>query len=244
VLGKLEREVAKLGFQVFVDGSDLRKPVVLDPGERNLLKPIKINGQHVSAKGYIYAKRRVLRPRWINGVLVRIRNAAVGEYDNSFLDFKQSEGALFQDWTTSEVWADDQLEDALNIDRRTLRDTHPAYVELQEAYHDLLSDFLREVRRRLYSEAAAERRLDQASHEVERFTEVIESTSLPPRVRRELRTSVQRRGKQGGKREVSTVLRKYSVADLYDVVLDVARDELARDDYARFARALAERLLG
>jgi hypothetical protein len=242
VLGRLEREVAKLGFSVFVDGSDLRKPIVLEPGERNLLKPINISGSEVSARGYFYAKRKVLEPRWLNGVLIRIRNAAVGEYDNTFLNFKQSQAPLFQDWTTSEVWANDQLEDALNIDRVTLRTTHPAYVEFQEAFHDLLSQFLSEVRKQLYSEPATERRKQQASQEVERFSEVIESASLPSRVRREINASMRQR-RPRGKREVSQVLRKYSVAELYDVVLDVARDQLTPADFARFAQALAERLL-
>ncbi len=242
VLERLEQEVAKLGFSVFVDGSDLRKPVVLEPGERNLLKPIKIAGDEVSATGYFYAKRKVLEPRWLNGLLIRIRNAAVGEYDNTFLNFKQSEGALFQDWTTSEVWANDQLEEALNIDRRTLRTTHPAFVEFQECYHDLLSDFLADVRKRLYSEPASERRFKQASEEVQRFADVIESTTLPPRIRRELKESVSRR-RPKDKRDVSHVLRKFSVAELYDVVLDVAREQLPPAEFAQFARALAERLL-
>ena len=47
----------------------------------------------------------------------------------------------------------------------------------------------------------------------------------------------------GEKKDTRAVLRKYTVAELYDLVLDVARAELSADDYARFARALAERLL-
>jgi hypothetical protein len=244
VLGPLERDVAKLNFSVYVDGGDLRKPVYLEPGEndQHLLKPIEIHGDHVSAKGYVYAKRTKLHPLWLQGALIRIRNAAVGDYDGSFLGFNPSEAALFQNWTTAELWADDRLEDALNIDRRTLKPTNPAYVELQEAFHDLLSDFFKEVRPRLYQGAADTRRRTQAKEEIRRFREVIDRSEFSAPVRKELRASVSghRRADDGDPRRI---LRKYSVAELYDVVLDVAREQMSQQDFERFARALAERLL-
>lgn len=244
VLGKLEREVAALGFSVYFDGSNLRKPIYLEPGDddRHLLKTIKIDGSGVSAKGYLYAKRTKLHPIWLQGVLIRIRNAAVGEYDGTFLGFNPSEAALFQNWTTAEIWADDRLEDALNIDRRTLKPTNRAYVELQEAFHDLLSDFFKEVRTELYQGAAKVRKQGQASEEAQRFREVIRSSELPAAVQKDLRAVVSS-GRQRAKNDPRTFLRKYSVAELYDVVLDVARDQMPERDFKRFAQALAERLL-
>lgn len=244
ILGAMEREAKNLNFSVYVDGGDLRKPVYLEPGEddQHLLKPIKIEGENISAKGYVYSKRTKLHPLWLQGVMIRIRNAAVGEYDGSFLGFNPSEAALFQNWTTAELWADDRLEDALNIDRRTLKPTNPAYVELQEAFHDLLSDFFKEVRAGLYQGAADSRRRDQARGEVKRLTEVIGKSKLPAPVQKELRASVSgSRRRAGG--DPRKILRKYSVAELYDVVLEVARDQLSKQDFERFARTLAERLL-
>jgi hypothetical protein len=242
-LGKLERAVEKLGFTVYVDGGDLRKPVYLEPGEDDLhlLKPIKIDGEHISARGYLYAKRTKLHPLWLQGSLIRIRNAAVGEYDGSFLGFNPSEAALFQNWTTAELWADDRLEDALNIDRRTLKPTNPAFVELQEAFHDQLSDFFKEVRSKLYQQTAETRKRDQARVEIERFNEVISQSELSRPVQRVLTKSVTERGRAD--RDPRRVLRKYSVAELYDVVLDVAREQMSQKDFERFARALAGRLL-
>jgi len=247
VLRPLERDVERLNFSVRTDGSDLRKPVVLAEGEGSLLWPVKIKTDNVGATGYIYAKRRVLRPQWLNGVLIRIRNAAVGEYDATFLGFKGSEQALFQRWTSSEIWADDGLEEALNIDRRTLRVTHPAFIELQEAYHELLSDFLREARRVLHGEPAAERKAEQARQEVSRFAEVVEQAELPRQARKEIRAVMARRSPRAGRgsgSDVRTVLRRYTVTELYSVVLDVARDTLPPKQYERFARILAERLFG
>jgi hypothetical protein len=248
VLRPFEDEVAALNFTVFADGSDLRKPVVLDPGDRYLMRSLEIKGDHVSARGYLFSKHGVLRPQWLNGVLVRIRYAAVGDYDGTFLNYKTSEHTLFQRWTSCEVWADDRLEEALNIDRRTLRITHPAYVELQETFHDALSDFLRDVRNQLYTQPAAERRKQEARREVQRFGEVIErsTAALPPEIRKELRAAVKHRSRPErifSPMEVKAVLRKYSVADMYELALDVARDTLPQDHYERFAHALATRLL-
>lgn len=248
VLKPLVDELAALSFSVFTDGSDLRKPVVLTPGDRNLLWPLEIDGQHVSARGYLFARHGVLRPQWLNGVLIRIRHAAIGEYDATFLNFRSSEQTLFQRWTSCEVWADDRLEEALNIDRRTLRITHPAYVELQEAFHDALSDFLREVRLKIYTRPAAQRRQEEARREVERFGQVVEhsATGLPPRLREQLGREVKRRAapaRISSPRDVKAVLRKYSVAEMYDLALEVGRDTLPPDQYQRFARALAKRLL-
>jgi hypothetical protein len=244
VLRPFERRVSRLAFSVFYDGSELRKPVVLDPGERNLARLLEIKTEHTSVRGYMYAKRRALRPRWLNGVLIRIRNAAVGEYDATFLGFKATEGPLFQSWITCELWADDGLEEALNIDRRTLRVTHPAYVELQERFHEELATFIADVRRKLYGEPAARRKTARAAAESDRLVAVIESasTQLRPTVRRELARTVNEHG--AGTREVRRVLQQYSVAELYELALEVARDTLNRTDYERFARALASRLLG
>lgn len=244
VLAPLEREVEKLNFSVFFDGGDLRKPIYLEPGENDhhLLKPIEIEGEHISAKGYVYAKRTKLHPLWLQGALIRIRNAAVGDYDGSFLGFNPSEAALFQNWTTAELWADDRLEDALNIDRKTLKPTNPAFVELQEAFHDLLSDFFKEVRGKLYQGAADARKQSQAKDEIRRFREVIDNLELPARAQKDLRASVSGHRRASSK-DPRRILRKYSVAELYDVVLDVAREQMSERDFERFARALAERLL-
>ena len=244
MLAKLEREVAELDFSVFFDGGDLRKPVYLEAGEddRHLLKAIKIDGESVSARGYFYAKRTKLHPLWMQGTLVRIRNAAVGEYDGSFLGFNPSESALFQNWTTAELWADDRLEDALNIDRKTLKPTNPAYVELQEAFHDLLSDFFKEVRAKLYQQAASSRKQDRATREAQRLSDVIGRADLPRSVQKDLRSAVTA-SRRKAKKDPRSLLRQYSVADLYDVVLEVARDQLPDREYRRFVQALAERLL-
>lgn len=244
LLAPFQRDVARLKFDVRFDGTELRKPVVLDAGERNLATPIEIDGEHVAARGYFYAKRRALRPQWLNGVLIRIRNAAVGDYDSTFLGFKATEARLFQSWTSCELWADDRLEEALNIDRRTLRITHPAYVELQELFHAQFHSFLGDVREQLYDKPAKTRKREDAEREIGRLTEVIESpgTELRASLRREL-TTKRIPADLSSSRTIKAMLRTYTVTEVYELALSVARETLDARDYERFASTLAERLL-
>lgn len=250
ILKKLTSEVEDLGFTVVYDGSDLRKPVVLKShGEAELVRKIDIKGKHVSARGYFYARHGVLRPEWLSGVLIRIRNAAVGDYDDGFLGFDHGTGAIFQRWISAELWADDRLERALNIDRRTLRITDPAYVELQRAFHAELADFLADIRRDIYTRRSAARRQDQAMTQVEAFRDIVDNPAigLPAGAKREIRRVVRTRergAETGSKPDIKAVLRRYSVAEIYELTLDVAKETLTPEQYEGFASALAKRLLG
>lgn len=133
-----EYRVTNLNFAVTYDGLSLRKPVVFTPDEAAFVRKFSFSGNAVSAEGYFYAQHGSIKPLELQGLLTRIRNAAVGEYDHSFWGFSASEYQLIQRWVSGEVWADDRLEDAMNIDRRTLRVTHPAYVELKARIHEEL----------------------------------------------------------------------------------------------------------
>jgi signal transduction histidine kinase len=245
LLKKLTREVENLKFRVVYDGSDLRKPVLLPPSpDGYVLREFNFKGEHVAAKGYLYAKVGVLRPEWLNGVMIRIRNAAVGDYDDGFLGFRHSEGTLFQRWMTAELWADDRLEEALNIDRRTLRITHPAFVELQRAFHDELSSFLTEVRDKLYQARSTERRRSEAREEVTRLRTAIERPAI--KLPRATKRALERREASvadASRAELKEMLRRYSVSELYSMALEVAEETLSPEQYRQFAAALAKRLL-
>ena len=247
LLADFEDAVARLDFHVEYDGTELEKPVVLTgDGTDSVVKVVELNGEHVAARGWLYAQHGTLRPEDLNGVLIRIRNAAVGEYSDDYLGFPHAEGALFQRWITAEIYADDRLEDALNIDRRTLRDTHPAYVELRHWFHDVFSEFLRDVRRDLYTRPAARRKQQRVETEVQRIRKVATEVSADY-------------GKAAGERiteawspppeashrpNEATINRKYSVSDLYETVLAVARETLPPELARRFIDELTRRLRG
>ena len=242
-LADLEEVPEELDFTVSYDGTDLRKPTVLRGPEGCLVRRFAFEGEHVSASGYIFAKRRALRPQELNGVLIRIRNAAVGDYDPGWLDYSATRYPLFKDWLSAEIWADDRLENALNIDRRTLRVTHDAYVELQAAFHKELTKTLAEVREVFYNKRSQAKRSEKARSEIERMQEIATEHGL------QLPASTITAESKGGsapaptKNAVRRAVATRSVSEVYELALEVAREQLSPTQYRRFAEALAERLL-
>jgi len=156
-VASFERLTQELGFIVEYDGTDLRKPIVFAPTGHTLIERFSFHGKDVSAQGYFYAQHSTIKPQELQGLLIRVRNAAVAEYDRSFLGFSSTSGSLMQRWISAEIWADDRLEDAMNIDRRTLRVTHPAYVELQHEIHRFMTHFISRVRSEIYETRTEER---------------------------------------------------------------------------------------
>ena len=243
-LKHLEHDVDELKFAVRWDGTDVRKPVVLghDPDKTpHVLRRFKFDGEHVSAKGYFFAQHGVIEPQELNGLLIRIRNAAVGEFDSSFLGFRASEYQILKRWVSGEIWASSELEDALNIDRRTLREAHPAFVELQAAVHSELRSFFREARKKLYEEPSRARKTERAAAQSSRIREIADRHQLevpPP-------PSEPSSDEPAETRMSSRALsRKYSASELYEVALEVAEEELPRGLFRRFAKALAKRIAG
>lgn len=243
-LKQLEHDVDELKFVVRWDGTDVRKPVVLghDPDKTpHVLRHFKFDGENVSAKGYFFAQHGVIEPQELNGLLIRIRNAAVGEFDSSFLGFRASEYQILKRWVSGEIWASSELEEALNIDRRTLREAHPAFVELQAAVHSELRSFFREARKRLYEEPSRVRKTERAAAQSSKIREIADRHQLevsPP-------PSEPSSDEPAEARVSSRALsRKYSASELYEVALEVAEEELPRGLFRKFAKALAKRIAG
>jgi hypothetical protein len=240
-------EVRKLNFQVFYDGSELRKPIVFNPGERRcFLRTFEFSGKEVSARGYFFVRHGALRPQELNGVLIRIRQAAVGNHDPTFLGYPSSENTLFQKWVSGEVWADDRLEDALNIDRKTLRISHPAYVELQQSLHSFLSGLFKQTRDKLYVAGSLERKKEKAEDTVRSLEEFARLEVAPIDQQTALRIQAAWKPKadrEGGKRTERQMLRKFTVIELYRIVLEVATEVLSKQQVKKFIDKLTQRLL-
>lgn len=241
-LRRLEKEVDELDFLVRWDGTDVRKPVVLghDPGKHpHVLRRFKFNGEHVKARGYFFAQHGVIEPQELNGLLIRIRNAAVGEYDSSFLGFRASEYQILKRWVSGEIWASNELEEALNIDRRTLREAHPAFVELQAAVHSELQSFFREARKKLYEEPSKDRKAERAAAQSSRIEEISEHHRLTlPQAAKPTRPEDEPSDAPPSR----ALSKKYSASELYELALEVAQEELPRDLFRKFAQALARRI--
>lgn len=141
----IEREVKRLqkyNFKVFVDGYEIRKPIIL-PTDRNLTKEgsdykvypyisfkEKTNHSQLSFTGYIFHQRTRVLPVELQGVLIRIKGVAVGSYDRTFLHYPKAEGPMFSQ-LSGEIFVENGLEEALNIDRNSFNETHTHFEKLQ-----------------------------------------------------------------------------------------------------------------
>jgi hypothetical protein len=239
-VARFVKDTRKLDFTVKYDGFELRKPIVFAGGGKSFVTEFSFSGQSVGAHGYFYAQHGSVKPIELHGLLVRIRNAAVGEFDPSFWGFSASEYSLIQRWVSCEIWADDRLEEAMNIDRRTLRVTHPAYVELRDALHQELRSIFSQVRTRIYEATSKGKKAVRASESSRAIVEVTQASSQidKPTVR-----AIASAWRQTDDPKVQkALLRKYSTDELYAILLEVALEVLTSKQRAEFLRRLTERL--
>ncbi len=209
---------------------------------KNLISRFNFEGKHVSARGYFYAQDSAIKPQELQGVLIRIRNAAVGEYDPSFLNFTSSIGPLFQSWISGEIMADDRLEEAMNIDRRTLRISHPAYVELQKALHKHIVDLIKQVRLEIYGTRSQERNVGKATAVARKIIEVAEKevASISPKAANSMKTAWSDTTRADT--DQKSILRKFTVDQLYRIVVEIAEEILSPAQLDKFLSRLTERI--
>ena len=185
-----QRKLESYNFKVIVDGLELRKPVWLrgNPGgyttrsiPEETLTPY---GNTVCFHGYIAVQEgSQLHPDELRGLLVRIKNVAIGYYDPSMLDYRYNEGPRSR-WLTGEIFVSEGLEDALNIDRDSFNRFHPQFRAIQEYVHKVLHDQVfpavyRQIDVRSTARATT-RRIARRSH----LSKVLSSaSSLPVKVK-------------------------------------------------------------
>ena len=240
----IERSASELNFSLFIDGSEIRKPIVFSPPEpeKTIVTQFNFKGENVAAKGYFYAQYSMIRPQELQGVLIRIRNAAVGEYDPSFLGFSSSEGPLFQAWISGEIIADDRLEEAMNIDRRTLREAHSAYTELQQAVHEHISELIKRVRNEIYGERSKAQQASKAQDIVQKISDVADKqiADVSPKAASAIKKSWSDTARE--KPNQKQLLKKFPVNQFYEIVVEVAKDVLNQRQLEEFLSRLTERL--
>lgn len=240
---RFEEEVAKLGFSVLYDGSELKKPIVFShPSDSILVRQFDFTGEHVCAKGYFYAQHGTIKPNDLHGLLVRIRNAAVGEYDHSFWGFSPSDAPLIQRWVSAEIWADDRLEEAMNIDRRTLRVAHPAYVELKREIHKSLRSVLNDARKELYETSSAARNEGKTESTKESIRQL--ATQLISPISSNAASDLERAVDRSSSNKVlqKALEHKFSLMELFETVIDSAKDVLGPEELEKFVSHLTKRI--
>lgn len=229
------RQAKSLNFRVVFDGTELRKPTIFSPSDKSFVKTFEYKGKDVSFKSYFFVQHGVLKPQDINGILIRIRNSAIGKYERGFLGFPNSIGTLFQRWLSAEVWTDDRLEPAMNIDRKTLRVTHPAYLELVDAFHAQLKQVLAETRERLYEQPSRENKKQRHKQELQTVKAVSDAArnSISSTTAKEMTSEASHK----------SLLKKYSAVELIEIVLAVAKRTLPAKERKAFMDELVREVL-
>ena len=148
----IKREIQtleKYDFKVFVDGYEVRKPIILPTGGELVVEDSdykiypyisfkeQVSNSELAFTGYIFHQRMRIEPAELQGVLIRIKGVAVGTYDRTFLHYPKAEGPMFSQ-LSGEIFVEAGLEEALNIDRNSFNETHTHFVRLQEFVWDYL----------------------------------------------------------------------------------------------------------
>lgn len=166
IIDEIVNEHEVLDFKVDLDGIYLKKPIYFEPkGDlfdvSSFKKSIKTKGNdEIILKGYFYVNNQILYPRELNGVAVRIRKIPIAEqygYDDSFMKYPNYTNQLFRNWISGEIFIEKGLEDAMNIDRKSFRITHPHYLTLQNFLHKYLSETVFKKTLNLYEKSKSTR---------------------------------------------------------------------------------------
>ncbi len=152
---KDDRErLEQYGFSLRVDSRELFKPILLPSG--NLTKTPeklqprfdynvetiafdqKVDGRRLKYHGYIYWQRTQIEPNTLRGIEIYIRNVGIGVYDYTLLNYSTRNPAHRAGQVSGEIYVEEGLETALNIDRNSFRKSDSHYLALQNEIWELL----------------------------------------------------------------------------------------------------------
>ena len=141
-------------FQLRVDGRLLAKPVLLPSGSLARKLPElretfdynvetfkhnqKIDNEPLKYNGYIYWQRNQVHPTPLRGIEIYIRNVGIGTYDYTLMQFPTVSLASRAGQVSGEIYVEEGLERALNIDRNGFKQTDEHYMALQHHIWTLL----------------------------------------------------------------------------------------------------------
>lgn len=178
------------GFRVFLDDLELKRPLRfrnLPMTSHALKKPIffvgkahesfenvaaEFSGGPLSFEAYLVWSPKIV-PTEHQGVLVRIHGASGTMFDSTFMRYQVAEQTRLKQ-ITCEIFVNEGLEGALNIDRESFNFAHPHYIYLSRWLHAALRR-LASVQKRLASDVREQTRAKKTSDSVERLEEVVQS---------------------------------------------------------------------
>jgi len=171
-------------FRLFVDGLEVYKPILFQKkkGLENEGEDFKIytlpefddlvGGEQLKFHGYIYSQKSGIKPNGLQGILIRIKDVTIGNYDRNILRYPSEEGPIFG-MISGEVFIEKGLENALNIDRNSFNETHPHYQKLQSKLHEFVKKHVFNDIRERSEKRLAKQKAVRINQDLNRLTEKI-----------------------------------------------------------------------
>ena len=199
VLQEIVEEQRKLNFKVDLDGIYLKKPIYFARDPEILFKvksfretiPVK-NGPALKFKGYFYCQNTTIFPRELNGISIKLKNVPIAKrfgFDSTFLDYPYYTDQIFRNWVSGEIYVESGLEEAMNIDRQSFRETQESYIKIQDFLHKYLRETVfGEMAMSLYNQGKKNRERVKAEQEEQtvkklwKGAEIEEVIDLPPNI--------------------------------------------------------------
>ena len=155
IINDIKSRMKKYNFRVFFNGLQLKKPVrfpneewLIDYDEQlrifpvansiEVVDPITGNASKIIYKGFFYYQKTRIVPEELRGMVVRVRNVAIGGPNRDLWGHPYPGDKLYFDQVYGEVYVESGLEDAMNIDRSTFKTTHFEYAAMRDLLHQFL----------------------------------------------------------------------------------------------------------
>lgn len=153
VLQKQRKMLEDFNFSVVVDNRELFKPILLpsaaiakkpagtleegldyfvDTFDHKVIVSKGNNPTTLQFSGYLYWQISQNYPSTIRGIEIYIRNVGIGLYDHTLLNFSSVNPTSRAGQISGEIYIEEGLEEALNVDRNSFRETDAEYLALQE----------------------------------------------------------------------------------------------------------------
>lgn len=147
-----QAQLLKHNFRLVFDGIELRRHIRL-PSEENTVPKLyfiefdsTVFDSRLKFSGYLFAQvPRAIRPLELNGVQIRLRGVGIGGYDSTFLKYYKQIETIRSRWVSGEIFVDEGLEEALNIDRDSFNEHDEHYKKLQSFLHEKLDKVFNEI---------------------------------------------------------------------------------------------------
>jgi hypothetical protein len=173
-----ERQKAFLSsnFRVIFDGIELKRFIQL-PTEKDVRPRLyfidfekNVFDEPLKFSGFIFSQiPKAIRPFELNGIQIRLRGVGIGGYDSTFLKYTKQIETIRNKWVSGEIFVDQGLESALNIDRDSFNEHEEHFKALQAVLHEKLDKVFEETKSisKKLSEGKRDKKDEEVRHSLE-----------------------------------------------------------------------------